>query len=124
MQRFTLREKRWYAAELLGDEFGAASEFRHRSPIHVFSCKPLQSGKRQFQLHFYHAFYPSGVREKEYHLETIERGEGFILCRSTSHQPTRLMWIYEIDAVWLRQHGKLTMPQDEISLQSWLTKNL
>lgn len=124
MQRFNLREKRWYAAEFLGDEFGATYEFRSYSPIHVHSLKPLKSGKRQFQLNFYHAFYPEGVRAKSYQLETIERGEGFILCRSTTHQPPRLMIIYEIDAAWVRNHCQMSFPENELSLQDWLTKIL
>jgi hypothetical protein len=40
---FTLERNRWYAAEFLGDEFGAT--LRSYSPIYVREAKPLMTGQ-------------------------------------------------------------------------------
>lgn len=60
MTRFTLQRGRWYACELIGDEFG--EDKCSYSPIKVFAVEPQKSGNRKFGLKFYHASYPAGVR--------------------------------------------------------------
>jgi hypothetical protein len=89
MARFTITPDNWYACEFIGDEFVDGTD--GFSPIKVYSIKPLGGGKRQFVLRFYHAFYQEGVRDKEYTMETLERGERFLLARSLEHQPSRIL---------------------------------
>jgi len=103
-QRFTLRPGHWYAAELIGDEFSATDDFRSYSAIRVDSVVPVKSGHRHFDLGFYHTNYPEGVRDKTYSLQTLERGESFILARSLDHTPSRILLIYNISWPWLRLH--------------------
>lgn len=100
--RFTLHTDRWYACELIGDDF--TIDKCSYSPIRVDDFKPLHTGRRHFRLRFYHANYPSGVNDKEYDLETLERGSTFILARSLTHAPRRILLIYDIDADWLERH--------------------
>ncbi|MDP6527062.1 MAG: hypothetical protein QGH42_13505 [Kiritimatiellia bacterium] len=66
--RFTLERGQWYAAEILGEEFGG--KIRSHTRIQVYEVKPL--GGRKFELSFYHENYPEGVRDKRYTLQTIE----------------------------------------------------
>lgn len=50
-ERFTLRPRLWYAAELIGDEFGET--LRSYSPIRVDAITPEENGSRRFRLAFY-----------------------------------------------------------------------
>ncbi len=109
---------RWYAAELLGEEFG--SEIRSYSPIRVEEIRP--KGGRRFSLAFYHANYTEGVRDKVYELETLERGATFMLARSREHNPARLMLIYPATRTWLREHFGATVPESD-DVQLWLARN-
>jgi len=118
MDRFSLEPGRWYAAELLGEEFG--SEIRSYSPIRVEEIRP--KGGCRFSLAFYHANYPEGVRDKVYALETLERGATFILARSREHSPPRLMLIYSVTSAWLREHFGATVSESE-DVQPWLARN-
>jgi hypothetical protein len=113
-----LEPRHWYAAELIGEEFG--TEIRSYSPIRVDEVRP--SGGRRFSLAFYHANYPEGVRDKVYELETIERTASFILARSREHNPSRLMLIYPITSVWLREHFGATVSDGE-DVEAWLARN-
>jgi hypothetical protein len=118
MDRLSLEPGYWYAMELLGEEFG--SEIRSYSPIRVDEITP--KGGRKFSMAFYHANYPEGVRSKVYELETLERNTAFILARSLSHSPVRLVLIYTITSTWLEEHFSITMPSSE-DPQAWLRKN-
>ena len=118
MDRFSLEPGRWYATELLGQEFG--SEIRSYSPIRVEALTPR--GGRRFSLAFYHANYPEGVRDKAYELETLERNAAFILARSTAHTPARLMLIYGVTSAWLTEHFGVVVPESE-DPQEWLARN-
>lgn len=89
--RFTLTPSKWYAVEFIGDEFSTEKECRSYSPIRVDRITPVKGGHRHFDLSFYHANYPEGVRDKVYTLQTLERGEHFILVRSAGHSPVRLL---------------------------------
>ena len=102
--RFTLKTDRWYACELIGDEFADTSDKCSYSPIKVLRITPLHSGSRTFRLHFYHANYPEGVRDNQYTLQTVERGETFILAKSLDHDPPRYLQIYDIDRDWMERH--------------------
>ena len=116
--RFTLREGRWYACELIGDEFG--DDLCSYSPVKVYSVTPHGSGKRTFTLAFYHANYPQGVRDKEYTMKTIERGKRFMLARSLEHDPPRILQIYDIDAQWLHRHFGV---RPDHAVQQWLDRH-
>lgn len=118
MDRLSLEPGHWYAVELLGEEFG--SKIRSYSPVRVEEITP--KGGRKFSLAFYHANYPEGVRSKVYKLETIERNTAFILARSVSHRPARLMLIYTITSAWLREHFGIAVSESE-DPQAWLTRN-
>jgi len=117
--RLLLELRRWYAAELIGEEFG--SEIRSYSAIRVDAVRP--SGDGRLSLAFYHANYPQGVRDKVYELETIERTATFILARSREHSPSRLMLIYPVTSAWLREHFGATVADDE-DAQAWLAANV
>ncbi len=120
--RFTLCPRSWYAMEFVGDEFFEIPGYRS-SPIFVESLVPAKSGNRQFTLSFYHANYPEGVRNKIYNLQTIERGERFILVRSTEHNPTRIMHIFAIDWEWLLSRFTIDRPDREREIGVWLSSN-
>lgn len=118
MARFTLEPRKWYAAEIFGEEFGG--DIRVFSPIRVDGVKP--KGGRKFTLAFYHAIYPEGVREKIYELETIERNKNFLIAQSTDHKPRRILLVYAVTASWLA--GRLGIKVSEIdNVQDWLNKN-
>lgn len=119
--RFTLRPGHWYAAEFIGDEYCAADEYRSHSAIRVDSVAPVRSGHRGFGLAFYDANYPEGVRDKVYSIQTIERGEHFILARSVDHSPVRLLLIYDISWPWLRSHFGVQQPTDSEDIDRWLS---
>ena len=120
--RFTMHPRTWYAVEFVGDEYYNLSGYRS-SPILVESLTPAANGSRQFELSFYHANYPEGVRDKIYNLQTIERGEHFILCRSIDHNPTRIMHIFEIDWDWLLSRFTIDRPDREQTVGTWLSSN-
>lgn len=118
MERFTLQKHRWYAAEIIGEEFGA--EIRSFSPIRVEDIAP--KGDRKFELHFYHANYPEGVRDKVYELQTLERNKNFILARSSSLHPVRWFLIYPVTLEWLNKHfGVADLTGSDV--QTWLERN-
>lgn len=119
--RFTLQPGNWYACEIIGDEF--EDDLCSYSPIRVDHVRPLKTGKRTFELGFYHANYPEGVQEKTYTLETIERGRRFMLARSTNHEPTRLLQLYDIDWSWLERHHHVQRARD-ITVERWLDDNV
>ena len=73
--RFTLIPGHWYAVEFIGDEFSVADDFRSHSAIRVDSVITAPGGQRCFDLSFYHANYPEGVRDKVYTLQTVEAGQ-------------------------------------------------
>jgi hypothetical protein len=116
--RFIIRDKHWYAVEILGDEFGISA--RSHSPIMVHSIEPL--GYREFDLFFYHANYPEGVRDKRYRLRTIYRGEFYVLARSTEHNPVRHLLIFDISHTWLNANFQVSIP-NEANLVEWLERN-
>lgn len=120
--RFTLQPGRWYAAELLGEEFG--DRIRSYSPIRVLAVTPLRNGSRQFVLAFYHANYPEGVRNKEYTLAAIEHSRTFLFARSLEHDPARLLLIYDISSDWLQTHFRTAQSQGLSDLQGWLCAHL
>ncbi len=99
---FTFVPGRWYAAELIGDEFGEV--LRSYSPVRVERVRPLGTGSGELLLDFLHASYPEGVQEKSYRLQVVERYSRFLLARSLEHTPTRLILVYEATWEWLNEH--------------------
>lgn len=120
MPRFTLQKDRWYACELIGDFFAYDVDLCSYSAIKVARVEPEKSGKRIYNLHFYHQNYPAGVKNKIYKLQTIERGEKFILAKS-DHNPPRFLQIYDITPEWLRIHFNQNIGDNDI--QEWLERN-
>jgi hypothetical protein len=119
--RFTLHPERWYACELIGDEFN--EDICSYSPIKILRLDTSARGSRTLRLEFYHANYPEGVRDKVYNLRTIERCEKFMLVKSLDHSPIRIMQIYEITYEWITRHFPKLRP-DRNSLQAWLGQHL
>jgi hypothetical protein len=117
--RFTLIPGRWYAMEMVSDAFGSA--LRDHSPIRVNAIRPTHTGQRVFELQFYHANAPEGVRTKRYTLLVLERGERFLFAKSTHHTPPRLLLVYEITAEWLWQHVHVKLPA-ECEVDEWLNR--
>ena len=117
--RFTIEPATWYACEFIGDEF--QKDRTSYSPIRVHRIEPLGLGRREFRMAFYHANYPEGVREKSYTLRTIERGRSYILARSISHNPARLLQVYDIDEDWLRTH--FSLDASDVGAVEWLNRN-
>ena len=117
--RFTLEIGRWYAAEIIGDEF-AKEGMRSYSPIRVDAVKPLGEALRQFELQFYHLNYPEGVRDKVYTMQTLERASSYLLVRSIDHNPTRVFLIYEISWEWIEKHFRTLPNEQEPDIQRWL----
>ena len=122
--RFKLSRGCWYALEMIGDEFSPLDGLRHCSPIRVDEVMPARSGHRYFQLSFYHAHYPEGVRDKTYVLQMIERGNRFILARNTDHAPMRLLLIFNISWRWLERRFGIHQHGDDADLENWLSRNL
>ena len=125
MRRFTLEIGKWYACEMIGDEFSdvhSADQCSY-SPIKIHSIMPTGSGNRFFSLHFYHANYPGGVRDKTYNLRMIERGANMLLACSTEHDPARILQIYEITPEWVMTHFPGLNP-DRNDVQGWLDRNV
>lgn len=120
MTRFTLQPRKWYACELIGDEF--SQNICSHSPIRIDAVEPKKAGNRTFSLHFWHANYPEGVRNKVYELQTVERGRTFLLARSMEHDPPRFLLIYEITAEWLSRHFRFVEP-DRTDVQKWLDRH-
>ena len=117
---FTLVPGRWYAAELIGDDFGEA--LRSYSPIRVDGIKPLGTGTGELLLEFFHANYPQGVQAKSYRLQMVERQTRFLLGRSLGHTPTRLLLVYEPTWEWLNEHFGLATDDPSIELQTFMQR--
>jgi hypothetical protein len=120
LMRFTLETDRWYACEIIGDEF--TDDKCSYSTIRVDRIKPLKQGNGTFRLDFYHANYPEGVRNKSYLLRTLYRGDTLLIAQSLEHTPIRLLQIYDIDESWIRRHFPEAKLDDQ-NVQDWLTKN-
>ncbi|MDO6559401.1 hypothetical protein [Paraglaciecola chathamensis] len=118
MSRLSLKPRYWYAAEFYDEAFG--DELRSYSPIKVNNVIP--KGGRKFHLDFYHANYPSGVQNKGYDLQTIERNKHFIFAQSLGNSP-RLLLIYPITFDWLNQHFNLDTRSD-LAVHEWLNLNV
>jgi len=118
--RFTLQNNEWYACELIGDEF--QEDKCSYSPIRIKNIEPLSNGRREYILRFYHANYPEGVRDKEYKLKTVERGQTFLLVKSIDHSPPRFLQIYEIDNDWMRRHFR-GIELNGSDCKIWLSRN-
>jgi len=102
-QRFTIEERRWYGVRFIGDEYFDLRGYQY-SPIRVDGIRPLKTGKGIFELNFYHANYPSGVNDNLYRLKTLERGETYILAKSTEHTPAKILHIQSITWEWINDH--------------------
>jgi hypothetical protein len=108
--RFTIEDRQWYAAQIMGDEFSPKVHYEpiftdsDYTPIYIDGIRPLGKGNRRFELRFFHMTYPVGVQGKVYQLETLERGHNFILAKSVDHDPTRILHIYTITWEWLEKH--------------------
>ncbi|WP_339907206.1 hypothetical protein [Symmachiella dynata] len=119
MQRYTLKPGTWYACELIGDEFG--EDKCSYSPIKIQRVQPGKSGNRRLHLHFHHANYSEGVRDKVYELTTVERGASFLLAKSATHEPPRYLQIYDITPEWVARHFPQHRPDEDI--QGWLERH-
>ncbi|MFA3793190.1 hypothetical protein AB6T38_18935 [Aliiglaciecola sp. SL4] len=118
--RITLEPGKWYAAEILSEEF--SDSIRSYTPIKIRNLTSHGGGKRIFTLEFYHANYPSGVREKIYELRTLERNRNFILAVSTENKPKRTFLIHSISIEWLNRHFQANVERGQTA-EDWLEIN-
>jgi hypothetical protein len=118
--KFTLVPGRWYACEIIGDEFG--EDKCSYSPVRVEELVPGKGGNRTFELRFHHSNYPEGVQSKQYRLQTIERGASFLLAKCLDHTPPRFLQIYDIDADWIMRHFPGVSPERH-DVQQWLDRH-
>jgi hypothetical protein len=121
MARFRIQPQRWYACQFIGDGF--SDSLHAYSPIKVRAIKPMRTGERTFQLDFYHANYPEGVRDKSYELTTIQRGSTMVLTRSRQHDPARFLLIASLTNGWLNQHFP-SLEVETQDLEGWLDRNI
>ena len=118
--RFTLEVDKWYACEFIGEEF--ADDKCSYSPIRIHGVMPHGKASREYVLSFYHANYPEGVRDKSYHLRTIERGSSYLLARAVVYNPVRFLQIYNIDEGWVERHLGVRLNGDACC--EWLSRNV
>lgn len=117
---FVLNPNRWYACEIMEGAHGA--DLHSYSPIRVTRIEPLGEQAGRFELSFYHANYPEGVRDKIYALKTIDHGEHILLAESEDHEPTRRLLIYDISCSWMRGHFEVE-PDRTLDVQAWLERH-
>lgn len=117
--RFTLALGRWYAVEIIGDEF-ADEGLQSHSSIWVDTLTTLGGALRQFELHFYHLNYPEGVRSKQYTLQTLKRASSYLLARSTDRDPARIFLVSEISWEWMEKHYRALPNGRRPDIQAWL----
>jgi len=118
--RFTLESRKWYSAEIIGEEF--SNSIRSYTPIKVHAVKQESKGDRVFHLEFYHANYPDGVKDKTYKLQTIERNSEFILALSLGQSPKRFLLIYPMSKEWLVDKFGVNIEPGQ-SAEEWLEQN-
>ena len=99
--QFPLTQKRWYACELSGDFFKNWDDHCSYSPIRIDDFEVSDSTEGVYQLKFYHANYPEGVREKIYEIRILHWGASYVIGKSLDHTPTRILRIYDIDRDWV-----------------------
>jgi hypothetical protein len=103
--RFTLKERKWYAADFIADDVPGSMEGGYGySPIFIVKLRKKKTGSSIFGLEFFHANYPQGVNSKAYELQTIHRGKSYILTKTTTHDPVRFMCVHNISEKWARKH--------------------
>jgi hypothetical protein len=119
--RFSLAVGRWYALEMIGNEFGPP--LRHYGLIRVKAIRPTHTGPRVFELQFDHANDPEGMRTERDTLLVLEHGERFLFAKSSHHTPPRLLLVYDITAEWLWQHVGMELPA-ECDVDEWLNHHL
>jgi hypothetical protein len=78
---------------------------RWYSPVKIERVTPKGSGAGEFDLEFYHAAYPAGVRNKVYPLRTLSRTRTFILAAHLD-EPDRQMTVllHALAPEWLKMH--------------------
>ena len=117
-RRFSIVERQWYAVDFIADDVpGSLEDSYGYSPIFALEFLAKKSGDRLFDLSFFHANYPAGVRDKTYQLQTVHRGEHFLLAKTTNHPDVRFLCFHELTENWARKHFKV---RDEQTVQDWL----
>lgn len=112
MVRFTIEARKWYAMEcLLSGEDGLE---RHFSPIRVEELASLKTGQGEFELAFFHAGYPVGVRDKRYRLRTLKRSTGYLVAdRLDDELRSMTIIIHDLSRAWLKQHFCIDLQEAE-----------
>ncbi len=98
---FTLQPRTWYAMEYI---FPSAE--RHLSPIWVQEITPLKTGVGMLRLHFYHANYSEGVRDKSYDLQIVHRFKGHLVAlrRESEDGVHATVLLQPMTREWFVQH--------------------
>ena len=116
--RFTLERDGWYAMELIGPEFG--EDVRTYSPIRIHRIETQGDGSRTFLMDFFHASYPTGVQDKSYLVETIDRRRDYSLGRVLDTD--RIILLFGLSETWLNSHFDADIGPEE-SLAGWCERN-
>lgn len=102
-RRFTLRSDTWYTMEF---HIANGSAYEHwLSAVKVYSIAPKGSGAGIFDLSFYHADYPAGVRDKIYTLRTLLRSEAYIIAERLGEKDRQMSVIlFDLQPEWLKRY--------------------
>lgn len=121
LTRFTLEPEKWYAMELIGDEFVGPNYLLRYSPIKVLALNLSGKGTRSFKLEFFHANYPAGVQNKIYRLRTIARSDHFMLAESLDNKPSRIIHLQRLSHQWLNSHFQARISSDREAIE-WIER--
>ncbi|PLX22905.1 MAG: hypothetical protein C0600_16110 [Ignavibacteria bacterium] len=87
---------------------------RHYSPIRIEELVPQKTGQGEFELAFYHAGYPAGVRDKRYRLRTLNRSTCYLVAqRLDDPAPHMTIIFHDLSREWLKEHFCINVEEDE-----------
>ena len=100
--RFALAPGQWLAMEAWMRGF---PDPPHCSPVRVLAVSPHGGGRRELTLRFFHATYPEGVREKEYHLRVLHRAHDTLtLLRLDAPDMEMTLTLFPLHSHWMEKH--------------------
>lgn len=113
---FSLHPGRWYAVELIDDEF-ESDDPRRFSPVYIYRVRPLRTGARLLRVRFWHENYHEGAQGREGDWKILERTPGLLLARIQDY-PVQLAHIRELSWKWLGDRFRIYPKPGEIDVQA------